>query len=395
MTMPSRNAGTSGFRPVVAHKCARTEMRNLIAIALLLCGLAAAAVAQTALKDAYKGKFRIGVALNAAQFSGEDAAGAAITKTHFNSITPENVLKWENVHPTLDKYDFAAPDKYVTFGRKHHMFIVGHTLVWHHQTPQWVFEDDKGKPLGRDALLARMRDHISRVVGRYRGRINGWDVVNEAINEDGTMRQTPWLKIIGEEYIAKAFQYAHEADPKAELYYNEFSLENEPKRNAAIALIRRLQLQGIPVAGIGLQGHDRLDWPTVEQEEATLTALAKLGIQVNITELDIDVLPAATDYRGADISRNAELQPKLNPYVSGLPESVQQELVRRYADLFAIFLRHRDVITRVTFWGVTDRESWLNDWPVKGRTNYPLLFDRQGHPKPAFKAVVDAAGAAR
>jgi len=243
----------------------------------------------------------------------------------------------------------------------------------------------------RDTLLARMRDHIRAVVGRYKGRIKGWDVVNEALNEDGTMRQSLWMKIIGDDYIAKAFQLAHEADPEAELYYNDYSLENEAKRNGAVELIKKLKAQGVTITGVGLQGHNKMDWPSVEQQDATIAAFGKLGVKVMITELDIDVLPAASQHRGADITLNVELQTKLNPYANGLPDSVQQALAKRYADLFGVYLKHRDVITRVTFWGVADGDSWLNYWPVKGRTSYPLLFDRDGKPKSAFDAVIGAA----
>ena len=358
---------------------------------ILLAGLLGFGGPKPALKTAFKDAFLVGAALNPAQFSEKDARAAALIKEQFNTITPENILKWGLVHPAPDRYEFDAPDRYVAFGEKNHMFIVGHTLVWHNQTPRWVFEDGKGNPADRDTLLKRMRDHIQTVVGRYKGRIKGWDVVNEAVNEDGSLRPSPWMKIIGEDFIAKAFQFAHDADPGAELYYNDYSLENEAKRKGAIELIRKLKAQGIPVAAVGLQGHDKMDWPTLEQEDATITELAKLGVKVNITELDIDVLPPATGNRGADISLNVELQAKLNPYSGGLPAPVEQALARRYADLFGVFLKHRDVIDRVTFWGVTDAESWLNNWPVRGRTSYPLLFDRSGQPKPAFDAVIQAA----
>ncbi|MGD0456467.1 MAG: endo-1,4-beta-xylanase [Terriglobia bacterium] len=358
---------------------------------LLTFSLLAAEQAPPALKDALQGSFLIGAALNPAQFTERDARAAALVKAQFDSISPENVLKWASVHPEPDRYDFDLADKYVAFGEKNHMFIVGHTLVWQHQTPKWVFEDAKGNPVDRETLLRRMREHIQTVVGRYKGRVNGWDVVNEALNDDGTLGQTPWLKIIGEDYIAKAFVFAHEADPKAELQYNDYSLENEAKRNGAIELIRKLRAQGVPVTGVGLQGHYRIDWPSVDQVDAAIAAFAKLGVKVMITELDVDVLPPAMQYRGADISANVELQPKLNPYTNGLPDSLQQTLAKRYADLFGVFLKHRGELTRVTFWGVTDASSWLNNWPVPGRTNYPLLFDRDGRPKPAFDAVIKAA----
>jgi endo-1,4-beta-xylanase len=279
----------------------------------------------------------------------------------------------------------------VAFGEKHHMVIIGHTLVWHNQTPRWVFQDDKGTPVDRETLLGRMRDHIHTVVGRYKGRIKGWDVVNEALNEDGTLRQSLWMKIIGEDYLVKAFEFAHEVDSNAQLYYNDYSLENEAKRKGALELIKKLQARSVPVFAVGLQAHNKMDWPTVQQQDDTITAFAKLGIKVNITELDIDVLPSASQHRGADITLNVELQAALNPYPKGLPDSVQQALAKRYADLFAVFVKHRDVIDRVTFWGVTDADSWLNGWPVRGRTSYPLLFDGNGQPKPAFDAVLRTA----
>ena len=273
------------------------------------------------------------------------------------------------------------------------MFIVGHNLVWHSQIPAWVFRDDKGNFVDRETLLKRMHDHIQTVVGRYKGRIQSWDVVNEALNEDGTLRQSLWLKIIGEDYIEKAFEYAHEADPQAQLTYNDYSLENRAKRKGALALIAKLKAQGIPVTSVGLQGHNSLEWPSVKEEDATLSAFARLGVKVVISELDIDVLPRAAQQQSADVSLNVEQDPKLNPYAGGLPQSMQRKLARRYADLFRVYLKHRDVITRVTFWGVTDGDSWRNDWPVKGRTSYPLLFDRNGQPKPAFEAVIRAAAA--
>jgi endo-1,4-beta-xylanase len=353
------------------------------------CAVAANhAPASTSLKDAFKGDFVVGAAINAAQITGRDQRGDAILEEQFNSISPENVLKWVIVHPQPGKYDFALSDQYVDFGVRHHMFIVGHNLVWHSQVPAWVFRDDKGNLLTRDALLVRLKDHIDTVVGRYKGRIQSWDVVNEALNEDGTMRQSLWEKIIGDDYIAKAFEYAHEADPQAQLTYNDYNLENEAKRNGAIALIKKLQAEGVPITSVGLQNHDNLTWPTAEQEDATISAFEALGLKVAISELDINVLPTAGHQPTADVNVNIQENPRLNPYVNGLPDSVQQQLAQRYAVLFRIFLKHRGVVTRVTFWGVTNRDSWLNNWPVRGRTNYPLLFGRNGDPTPAFDAVV-------
>lgn len=347
--------------------------------------------AEASLKELYDGHFLVGAALNVAQFSGQDEAGAATVKAQFNAVTPENALKWSQIHPEPDTYAFEAPDRFVAFGEENGMFIVGHTLIWHRQTPAWVFEDEGGNPLGRDALLDRMRDHIHTVVGRYRGRIHGWDVVNEALNEDGTFRQTPWMRLLGEDYVVKAFEFAHEADPDAELYYNDYALENAPKRDGAIALVERLLDRGAPITGVGLQGHNTLTWPTIEQQETTIEAFHGLGLDVMITELDLDVLPRPTDEQIAEVSEGAELGEELDPYPEGLPDSVQRALADRYAELFRVYLEHRNAVTRVTFWGVTDGDSWRNHWPVRGRTNYPLLFDRRHRPKPAFDAVARVA----
>jgi endo-1,4-beta-xylanase len=379
MSRPSRAHGVVAAI-VLAMACGRSRVE---------------ATPATTLKAAFHDAFRVGAAVNANQFSERDARGAALVKTQFNTITPENVLKWEAVHPQPGTYDFAAPDQYVAFGERNGMFVIGHTLVWHSQTPRWVFQDASGKLVSRDTLLGRMRDHIHTVVGRYKGRINGWDVVNEALNEDGTLRRSLWLTIIGDDYIAKAFEFAHEADPGAELYYNDYSVENAAKRNGAVKLITKLKAEGVPVTAIGLQGHDKLDWPTPAQEDSTIVALARLGVKVNITELDVDVLPPAVQNRTADVNIRAELDPKTNPYAGGLPDSMQHVLAARYAALFEVFLKHRDVIDRVTFWGVGDGDSWLNNWPVRGRVSYPLLFDAQDNPKPAFDAVIRTARQAR
>jgi len=341
------------------------------------------------LKETFKDHFMIGAAVNKSQITEDDGFSTPIVKNHFNTITAENELKWESVHPEIDEYNFEPADLIVEFGKKNNMFIVGHTLIWHNQTPGWVFKNDEGEPADRETLLKRIKEHIQKVAGRYKGQIHGWDVVNEALNEDGTLRQSPWMKIIGEDYIAKAFQFAHEADPEAELYYNDFSLENKPKREGAIKIIKKLQSQGIKIDGVGLQGHYKMDWPSAAQLDSTIKDFAALGFKVLITELDIDVLP----YKDitAEITLNMEMQEKYNPYKDGLPDSMQVSLAQRYKDLFEVFVENKNSVDRVTFWGITDKDSWLNYWPVRGRKNYPLLFDRSGKPKPAFDAVLETA----
>lgn len=340
------------------------------------------------LKEVYKNNFMVGAALNSDQILEKDNLTDSIVKAQYNSITAENAFKWERIHPEPDVYNFELADKFIAYGEKNNMFNVGHVLIWHSQTPDWVYKDAKGKPITREALLERIKDHIYTVVGRYKGKIKGWDVVNEAIEEDGSLRQSQWMKIIGEDYIAKAFEYAQDVDPKAELYYNDFSIENELKRNGAINLIKDLKAKGVKVDGVGLQGHYKMDWPTPKQVDSTIKAFAELDLKVLITELDIDVLPYNFENYTADINYRLEEREELNPYKNGLPDSMQQALAERYSGLFRVFLNNKSV-SRVTFWGVTDKESWLNYWPIMGRTNYPLLFDRRGEPKPAFKAVIN------
>ena len=374
-----------------SHKKAQKAHKRIVLSLVILCGVAvcsSVAAQERALKDVFKNDFKIGAALNRRQIFEEDVRGAQIVSTHFNSITPENILKWALVHPEPERYDFAAADRFVEFGEKRGMFIVGHTLVWHNQTPPQVFEDAKGKPVDRETLLKRMRDHIFTVVGRYKGRINGWDVVNEALNQDGTMRQSPWFKIIGDDYLVQAFKFAHEADPNAELYYNDYDLELPAKRAGGVELIKKLKAAGVAISGVGLQNHNQLEWPSIADEDATISAFAALGLKIHITELDVDVLPRTTKI-GADYAVDVKVTPQLNPYVDRLPDAMQQALAKRYAELFQVYRKHRDAIERVTFWGVADGDSWLNNWPMKGRTNYPLLFDRLGKAKPALASLLD------
>ena len=345
------------------------------------------------LKDAYKKNFHIGVALNLDQIVGKEPKAIEVVEKHFNSITPENILKWEEVHPEPNRYNFDAVDRYVALGEKNKMHIIGHTLVWYMQTPDWVFQDETGKPLNREALLERMKDHIFTIVGRYKGRIHGWDVVNEAIANDGQLRKSKWFEILGEDHIIKAFEYAHEADPNAELYYNEYDYELKPKCDGVVKLIKNLQSKGVRLDGVGIQGHWFTDYPCIDDVERQILALSNLGIDIMITELDVSALPFyPVDSKIVDISSfDPELQKKYNPYPDVLIDSAQRDLAKRYADLFSLFLKHRDKISRVTFWAVHDEQSWRNYIPIKGRTDHPMLFDRNCKPKPVLDAIIKAA----
>jgi endo-1,4-beta-xylanase len=347
------------------------------------------AVSSAALREILKDRFLVGAALNDNQIAGKDTAAVEIVRRHFNTITPENILKWEAVHPKADRFEFCVPDQFVALGAWQGLFVVGHTLVWHNQTPPWVFEGTSGAPLHPELLLWRLREHIHTVVGRYRGRVRAWDVVNEAFEDDGTWRKTPWYTTLGEEFVAKAFEFARDADPDAELYYNDYNLWKPAKRKAVVRLVTSLRKRGIRVDGIGEQGHWLLEDPSLQEIEATIVDLAKTGAKVMITELDIDPLPRPDALVGADVAKHVELTPELDPHAEGVPEDVQRRMAQRYADVFSLFVKHR-AVSRVTLWGVTDADSWLNHWPVPGRTNHPLLWDRLGQPKPAFHAVVEA-----
>lgn len=344
-----------------------------------------------ALKDLAPKGVVIGAALNARQVEGTDPVVTGIVTRQFSTISPENVLKWGPIHPAADQWNFEPADKFVAFGQERGMKTIGHTLVWHQQTPRTVFEAKPGERCDKETLLARMKSHIDTVVGRYRGRVHGWDVVNEALEEDGTLRKTPWLEIIGPEFIAKAFEYAHAADPAAELYYNDYNLWKPAKRAAAIRLVKELRAKGLRVDAIGEQAHWGVAEPPLAEIDATIGELAAgTGAKVMLTELDVDVLPRDPDMWGADLSKRATIKAKTNIYADGLPPEQQQQLARRYADIFGLVMKHRQVMSRVTFWGVTDATSWLNNFPIPGRVNYPLLWDRQGKAKPAFDAVVEA-----
>jgi len=343
------------------------------------------------LKDAFKNDFPIGVAINQDQFTGRDTNGVALITSQFNAISPENVLKWEKVHPHpgADGYDFGPGDAYVAFGEQHHMLVVGHTLVWHSQTPSWVFQGENGRWLSgtnaadRELLLQRMHDHIQTVVGHYKGRIKIWDVVNEALNDNPRLtdtnvlrRTSPWVRVLGMDFIVKAFEYAHEADPNAILRYNDYSVENPAKRQRLITLIKYLQAQHVPVMAIGSQTHANLIWPEPDLEDDFLTEVGRLGLPIHITELDVSGSQAGQREQGADITENAQAKGD-GPQVA----AVQEKMAQQYGDLFKIFLKHREAVKLVTFWGVTDTDSWRS-------SGQPLLFDGNWQPKLAFRAVI-------
>src|SRR5690554_1890012 len=380
-----------------------TGMRTATAIATLVSALALMGCQHvqtvetpSTLKEAYRDACLLGTAVNQEITSGEDALSKEIVLQQFNSITVENVMKAEEINPTPGVYNFAPADEFVAFGEANGMHIVGHTLVWHNQTPDWVFLDERGEPKTPHAQAEWMRQHIEAVAGRYAGRVHAWDVVNEVIADDGSYRPTTWVNAIGDgdELVKLAFRYASEYAPDAELYYNDFNAWRPEKRDGIVRMVRMLQEEGIRIDGIGIQGHWGLNYPSTAHIEAAIDAYAALGVKVMITELEVDVLPLTRE--GQIIGQGLmhpqfelpEFKAFLDPYRDGLPDAVQQQLADRYAELFRIFHGRRDKLHRVTVWGVEDGMSWKNGYPIPNRTNHPLLFDRQGQPKPALRAVL-------
>lgn len=346
---------------------------------------------EVTLKDAFKDKFHIGVAVNIWQDNGRDEKGAQVIKDQFDAIVPENCMKSENIQPQEGKFTFDDADMFVKFGEKNKKFITGHTLIWHSQAPRWFFVDTDGKEVSREVLIERMKSHIQTLVGRYKGRVKGWDVVNEAIEDDGSFRKSPFYKIIGEDFIKLAFQFAHDADPDAELYYNDYSMSNPKKREAVINMVKKLKAEGIKIDGVGMQGHIGMDYPELDEFEKSIVDYGATGAKVMITELDLSALPTPKGRRGANISDITAYRDSLNPYKTELPDSARIVWENRYMDFFKMFLKHKDIISRVTLWGVSDKGSWKNNFPIRGRTDYPLFFDRNDEAKPIVQRLIDEA----
>lgn len=325
------------------------------------------------LKDYYRDYFPMGVAVYPGALRGQEAK---LITEQFNSLTPENVMKMQVIHPKENEYYWKDADSIVAFAVRHGMRVRGHTLCWHSQTPGWLFLDEKGDTVSKEILLQRLKDHITTVVGRYKGKVYAWDVVNEAISDHRNefYRNSAWYRICGEEFIEKAFQWAHEADPDALLFYNDYNEINPQKRVKIIEMIRRLKNKGIPVGAVGLQAHWAINEPSRPQLEETLDDFAKLNIPLQITELDISVYAKEHEARRQQATDRD----------TAFTEERQQLQAAQYKMCFDLFRQYKGKITGVTFWNISDRYSWLDNFPVRGRKDYPLLFDRNLQPKKAF-----------
>lgn len=347
----------------------------------------AQASAATGLGAAFKGVFHIGAAVSTFTLERQTEREIAVLTREFTSLTPENCMKWGEIRPNNGEWRFGPADALVELGAANDMYLVGHTLVWHSQVPRNTFTDASGAALDRTALLARMEEHIDTLAGRYRGRIAAWDVVNEAIDEGNGWRRSRWLEIIGEDFMEHAFRFARAADPDARLLYNDYNMHNPRKREFLLGVLRDYLDRGVPINGVGLQGHIGLDYPDMEEWEKSVAAYAGLGLEVHVTELDIDVLPSP-NAPTAEISNRGQYTQSNDPYRDGLPEAVDEALAKRYRQVFEILLKYRPAVKRVTTWGLHDGISWKNNFPVRGRTNYPLLFGRDLQPKRAHAELL-------
>src|SRR6476620_6198697 len=359
----------------------------LFVAAILLVSFASikkvSAQTTSSLKETFKNDFLIGTAMNTPQIEEKDVATDGIIKQQFNAVTPENIMKAEIIERKWNTFNFDLADKLVAFAEKNNIKVNGHTLIWHSQLPAFMRNMQSA-----DSVKQYFENHITIVASRYDGKVYSWDVVNEALNEDGTLRKSIFLDKLGDDYVVAAFRLAQKAAPHTKLYYNDYNIEQPKKRAGAIALIKKIQAAGVRIDGVGIQGHWRAYNLPLNDIEESIKEFSALGIEVAFTELDLSVLPSPFEKATADVSATAKGDAKMNPYKNGLPDSAAQMQAKAYADLFKLLLKYKKNVSRVTFWGVNDAQSWLNNFPIQGRTDYPLLFDRNLKPKPAFYSVI-------
>jgi endo-1,4-beta-xylanase len=357
----------------------------------LLLMLFASCSAQTNLKDATEDHFLFGVALNTRQAAEQNQVEAAIIKDHFSSIVAENCMKAAELQPEEGRWFFDDADRLVALGQKNKQAIIGHCLVWHSQLPRWFTVDENGNDVSPEVLKERMRTHIHTVMSRYKGKIHGYDVVNEAFNDNGTYRNSKFYQILGKDFIRLAFEYAAEADPDAQLYYNDYNMNLPKKCDAVVELVKELKAAGIRIDAVGMQGHMGMEGPSVEEFETSINKLAGVGVKVMVTEWDISILPSPYHHTGANLADRFRYSEEMDPYRQGVPAEVQAEWDARVLEMFDLFLKHSDVIDRVTVWGLSDGMSWKNDFPMRGRCDYPLLFDRNNQAKPVIQKMIKLA----
>ena len=329
------------------------------------------------LKDYYKDYFPIGVAITPQSVRNEDERNLILR--HFNSVTAENAMKMGPIHPRENEYYWKDADSIVAFAQRNKLRMRGHTLCWHNQTPDWFFKDSVGNNVSKELLLKRLKEHITTIVSRYKGKIYAWDVVNEAVddNPNNFLRNSLFFQIAGEEYIEKAFEYAHAADPDAILFYNDYNTERKEKADRIYKLLKNLKDKGVPVHAVGLQAHWNVFGPTREEMEYSIAKFVSLGLKIQYTELDISI------YRSENLRRD-----KTAGDIAVFTPELEQQQLEKYKTAFEVFRKYKQHISGITFWNISDRHSWLDNYPVRGRKNYPLLFDTTLRPKKAYDAVV-------
>jgi endo-1,4-beta-xylanase len=378
-------------------KIAVSPLLLLTSALLMICRICAAenlpsksqfpSAREPTLREKFEQQFVVGVAMDGNLPASYNVAELTLLRTQFAAITPANCMKMTHLQPKEGNFEFSTADSLVTFASSNQMKVCGHCLLWakDERTPEWIFRDGE-QPASRDLLLQRLHMHIKTAAGRYRGKVISWDVVNEAL-DDGTnfLRPSKWLSTLGDDFIVKAFQFAREADPDAVLIYNDYNVELPGKRAKLLRLLHTLKENHAPIQAVGIQGHFELNTVPYHDLEDTIIAIHELGLKVMFTELDVDVIPRARWW--ADGGKYHDELSRFNPYTNGCPANVLQQQAEQYGKLFALFLRHRDAIGRVTFWDLHDGRSWLNHFPWD-RVNHPLLFDRDTRPKPAFEAIL-------
>src|SRR5665647_209979 len=365
------------------------KIQTISAIAALIFLASVQTMAQKTLGEATRGKFLFGVAVNSRQVNGVNPVEPELIAKEFSAIVGENCMKPQPIHPEENRYNWEDADKLVAFGEKNKQVVTGHCLIWHSQVGRWMFVDADGKDVSPEVLKERMRQHISSVVGHYKGRVKGWDVVNEAFEDNGTYRNSKFYQILGKDFIKYAFQFAHEADPNAELYYNDYNVETPAKCDAIVELVKELKEAGCRIDAVGSQAHMHMDSPTLDATETSFKKLKAASVKILITEWDISILPSP--YSGANISANFAYSKEMDPYREAVPDSIQQEWNKRVLDMFELFLKYNDVVDRVTVWGLNDALSWLNNFPIRGRKDYPVLFDRNNQPKSVVAEMIKMA----
>lgn len=385
-------------------------MKRLFQLVVVTLPLfAAGTVSAQTLREAYRDYWYTGVSVNQWQVKADNGEGRKFDVTghisndqtadwplivnNFNWVVAENCMKCEVIHPQEGVYDFTLADQFVDKAKAAGLKVQGHCLIWHSQCAPWFHFDEKGNLVSPEVLKKRMREHIYTIVSHFKGRVDAWDVVNEAFEDDGSPRQSLFYKILGTDYIPLAFQYAHEADPSIQLFYNDFSMNKATKVEGVARFFRPLIQQGLPITAIGMQGHmileDNVDNSVIKQYEHSINTIAALGVPTFFSELDLSVLPNPYGFSGANISDAFTYRPEMDPYKEGLTKEQEAKIEQFWVDFYKMLIPHHKDILRVNFWCLNDADSWRNDFPIKGRTDYATLFDRQNQLKPFVQRLIE------